>query len=141
MFERFTELARRAVFWALHEAHELRSGYIEPEHLTLGILADNGLIRRYLPNDIAVDEVRRALRALTPPCEGGREGDLPLSAETKQVLRYAAEVAEQVKHRHIGREHLLFGLLHDETRASKVLMGFGINREDVWRELSSGHPR
>lgn len=38
MFERYTEEARRAIFFARYEAGCRGAGYIEPEHLLLGIL-------------------------------------------------------------------------------------------------------
>lgn len=38
MFDRYTEKARRTVFWARHEASELGALYIEAEHLLLGLL-------------------------------------------------------------------------------------------------------
>jgi ATP-dependent Clp protease ATP-binding subunit ClpC len=36
--------------------------------------------------------------------------DLPLSDGAKRVLKYAADEAEQLEHRHIGTEHLFLGL-------------------------------
>jgi hypothetical protein len=38
MFERYTERARRSIFFARWEASKLGSLYIEPEHLLLGLI-------------------------------------------------------------------------------------------------------
>ena len=40
MFERYTEKARRAIFFARHEATQFGSPYIESEHLLLGLLRE-----------------------------------------------------------------------------------------------------
>ena len=40
MFERYTEAARRALFFARYEASQLGSISIEPEHLLLGLLRE-----------------------------------------------------------------------------------------------------
>jgi ATP-dependent Clp protease ATP-binding subunit ClpC len=51
MFERYTEKARRAVFFAPYEASQFLSEYIDTEHLLLGIMRDNKeLVRQILPN-------------------------------------------------------------------------------------------
>src|SRR5437667_39680 len=41
MWQRFTERARRAVFFAQEEAARLGENYISTEHLLLGLLRDN----------------------------------------------------------------------------------------------------
>jgi ATP-dependent Clp protease ATP-binding subunit ClpC len=54
MFERYTEEARRVLFFACQEASEFGSPHIETEHLLLGFLrADRQLSRRLLPNTSA----------------------------------------------------------------------------------------
>ena len=40
MFERYTEKARRVIFFARYEASQFGSPYIETEHLLLGLLRD-----------------------------------------------------------------------------------------------------
>jgi ATP-dependent Clp protease ATP-binding subunit ClpC len=44
MFERYTERARRAVFFARYEASQHGSANIEPEHLLLGLLREKFLL-------------------------------------------------------------------------------------------------
>jgi ATP-dependent Clp protease ATP-binding subunit ClpC len=41
MFEKFSESARRVVFWARAEAGQLGADMIEPEHLLFGFLAED----------------------------------------------------------------------------------------------------
>jgi ATP-dependent Clp protease ATP-binding subunit ClpC len=49
MFERYTEKARRVIFFARYEASQYGSPYIETEHLLLGLLReDRALAKRFL---------------------------------------------------------------------------------------------
>jgi ATP-dependent Clp protease ATP-binding subunit ClpA len=48
MFERFTEKARRTVFFARYEASQLGSQEITSEHLLLGLLRDDKAVLRHL---------------------------------------------------------------------------------------------
>jgi ATP-dependent Clp protease ATP-binding subunit ClpC len=41
MFERYTEKARRVVFFARYEAGQFGSQAIEPEHILLGLLRED----------------------------------------------------------------------------------------------------
>jgi len=49
MFERYTERARRVIFFARYEASQFGSPTIETEHLLLGILRESKWIVRLLP--------------------------------------------------------------------------------------------
>ena len=63
--------------------------------------------------------------------------DLPLSNEGKRVLAYAAEEAERLGHKHIGTEHLLLGLLHEEKCfASQILQERGLKLKQIRDELA-----
>jgi ATP-dependent Clp protease ATP-binding subunit ClpC len=60
MFERYTEKARRAIFFGRYEASEFGSPYIETEHLLLGLLReDKALAHRFLRSDASVNSIRR----------------------------------------------------------------------------------
>jgi ATP-dependent Clp protease ATP-binding subunit ClpA len=129
MFERFTEKARRVIFFARYEASEFGSPYIETEHLLLGLLReDKALAYRMLRSDGSVESIRKKIdkhttfREKTPTSV-----DLPLSNEGKRVLAFAAEEAERLANRHIGTEHLLLGLLRDkDSLAAQLLNAEGV---------------
>ena len=138
MFERYTEKARRIVFFARYEASEFGSESIETEHLLLGILReDKALANRFLPSNDSVASIRQRIRALTPLREKiSTSVDLPLSHESKRVLAYSAEEAEKLKHGHIGPEHMLLGLLREENCLAATLLrehglAIGTVREEV----------
>ena|SRR5438105_3706389 len=117
MFERYTEKARRVIFFAHHEASQFGSRTIESEHLLLGLLReDRGFARRSVHGDTGVEAVRAQIEAVTIKGEKvATSMDLPLSNECKRVLAYAAEEAERLSHKHIGSEHLALGLLREEN--------------------------
>ncbi|MDQ3256655.1 MAG: hypothetical protein M3R15_22655, partial [Acidobacteriota bacterium] len=49
MFERYTEKARRVIFFARYEASQFGAPAIEPEHLLLGLMReDKTLTARFL---------------------------------------------------------------------------------------------
>jgi hypothetical protein len=141
MFERYTEKARRIVFFARYEASEFGSPSIETEHLLLGVLReDKALANRFLPSNDSVASIRQRIRALTPLREKiSTSVDLPLSHESKRVLAYSAEEAEKLKHRYIGPEHMLLGLLREEkSLAASLLQERGLSIAKVREDLAAG---
>lgn len=144
MFERYTEKARRVIFFARREALQHGSQVISPEHLLVGLLcADETLPERYLPvpNSLTVEDVRReveervVLREQIP-----QSAELNLAPETKQILAFANEESLRLKNRHIETEHLLLGLLSDEhSIAAEILFRHGLRlqnlRETVARKI------
>ena len=138
MFERYTEKARRIVFFARYEASEFGSSAIETEHLLLGILReDKALANRFLPSNDSVAALRQRIRALTPVRKKiSTSVDLPLSHESKRALAYSAEESEKLKHGHIGPEHMLLGLLREEkSLAANLLQECGASIERVREDL------
>ncbi len=129
MFERYTEKARRVIFFARYEASQFGSPYIETEHLLLGLLReDKALTNRFLRSHASVESIRKQIEQHTTVREKvSTSVDLPLSNECKRVLAYAAEEAERLSHKHIGTEHLLLGLLREEKCfAAEILTERGL---------------
>jgi hypothetical protein len=124
MFERYTEKARRSIFFARYEASQAGSPVIATEHLLLGVLREN----RELQGCLQIDTEKLAERLRTPIV---REKvptavDLPLDDICKRALAHAAEEADRLNHRHIGSEHLLLGIMREERgRAAQVLRKMG----------------
>jgi ABC-type sugar transport system ATPase subunit len=139
MFERYTEKARRVIFFARYEASQFGSPYIETEHLLLGLLReDKALTNRFLRSHASVESIRKQIEAHTTIREKvSTSVDLPLSNECKRVLAYAAEEAERLGHKHIGTEHLLLGLLREEKCfASEILQERGLKLAQIREELA-----
>jgi len=139
MFERYTEKARRVIFFARYEATQFGSPYIETEHLLLGLLReDKALINRFLRSHASVEFIRKRIEGHTTIREKvSTSVDLPSSNECKRVLDYAAEEAEGLSHKHIGTEHLLLGLLREEKCfAAEILHERGLRHSTIRQELA-----
>lgn len=139
MFERYTENARRVIFFARYEASQFGSPYIETEHLLLGMLReDKALTNRFLRSHASVEGIRKEIEKATVNREKTSTSvDLPLSNESKRVLAYGAEEAERLGHKHIGTEHLLLGLMREEKCfAAGILERRGLKLETLREELA-----
>ena len=144
MFERYTERARRVLFFARYEASQLGSISIETEHLLLGLIREGkGLTSRiFQRSHLSLDSIRKDIESRTVFREKvSTSVEIPFSGETKRVLQYAAEEADRLLHNYIGTEHLLLGLLREERSvASSILMEKGMRlhavREDIVQLLN-----
>ena len=139
MFERYTEKARRVIFFARYEASQFGSPYIETEHLLLGLLReDKALTNRFLRSHASIESIRKQIEGHAAVREKvSTSVDLPLSHECKRVLAYAAEEAERLSHKHIGTEHLLLGLLREEKCfAAEILRERGLRLSTIREEIA-----
>jgi len=143
MFERFSEKARRTIFFARFEVSTLGGDVIETEHLLLGLLREEkSFIRQFLKSPVSTDTIRQQILEATP--KGSERTptpmDLPLSADCECILTFAADESELLRHRHIGTEHLLLGILRQkDSRAARILGQNGITLDSV-REVCSKLP-
>src|ERR1051326_1350073 len=102
MFERYTERARRVIFFGRYEASQFGSTSIEVDHLLLGMLReDHSLFARFL-RGASLDSIRKEVTdGLEVREKVPTSIDLPLTEEGKLVFKYASEEAERLKHNHI----------------------------------------
>jgi len=139
MFERYTERARRVIFFARYEASQFGSTTIETEHFLLGLLReDRNLANRFLGGGVPAEKIRERIQAIIIAQEKiATSMDLPLSQDCKRVLAYAAEEAQRLNHLHIGTEHLLLGILREEKcTAAQILNEVGLKLDAVREELA-----
>jgi ATP-dependent Clp protease ATP-binding subunit ClpC len=144
MFERYTERARRVLFFARYEASQLGSISIETEHLLLGLIREGkGLTSRiFARSHLSLENIRKEIEGRTVFREKvSTSVEIPFSTETKRVLQFAAEEADRLLHNYIGTEHLLLGILREERSvAASILMEKGMRlhtvREDIVQLLN-----
>ena len=148
MFERYTEQARRALFFARYEAFQVGSAFIETEHLLLGLFHEeqSPTVRVFARANLSVDDVRREIDARTARrIVTSQSNEVPFSDEAKSVLAYAAQEADRLLHQHIGTEHLLLGLFREERgMAATILAEQGLRiatvRDQIVEMLSASLP-
>ncbi|MBV8895939.1 MAG: hypothetical protein JO051_05460 [Acidobacteriaceae bacterium] len=141
MFERYTEKARRVIFFARYEGSQFGATYIETEHLLLGLLReDKALANRFVGPFDVIESIRKQIQAQTPPREKvSTSVDMPLSHESKRVLAYGSEEAERLGHQHIGTEHLFLGLMREEQSfAAEILRQRGLTLSMVREQIARG---
>lgn len=115
MFERFTERARRAVFFARYEACQLGSPTIESDHLLLGVMREDPALFFRPDETPRPSDLKKAISAnlkVGPPI--GISVDIPLSADCKRAIVQAAEEAQRLGSHTVGCEHILIGLMRQE---------------------------
>lgn len=133
MFERFTNMGRRAVVISQHEARTLEQQEIGPLHLFLGVLtAEDGSAGPVLASlGVEPDDVRRAVVA-TYGTGDVPEGHIPFGADTKKAMEYSLRESKALDHTYIGTEHLLLGLLTDDSpEVGEMLAELGAQPEAV----------
>ncbi len=139
MFERFTEKARRTIFFARYEASQFGSQSIEPSHLLLGLLREGRDMFGAIVKTGVGGAVRLAvtIRGLEMPAAKkiATSVDLPLSHSSAAALAFAAEEAERSNSRAIDLAHLLLGLLRaledDKSAMLGALNSLGVTLESV----------
>lgn len=133
MFERYTEKARRAIFFARYEASQNGSQHIESLHLLLGILRDNS----YLFSKVGLRgntlELAESCRRFLP-ASGKKISvsvDLPLSNECQEALTNALAEANQTGSEPITPMHLLLGLIKASSEVRGILNDHGVTAENL----------
>src|SRR3981081_4542997 len=139
VFERYTEKARRVIFFARYEASQYGSPYIETEHLLLGLMReDKALANRFLRQQGSIESIRKEIEArITIRERISTSVEVPLSAECKRILNMAGEEAERLGVKHVGTEHLLLGILREEKCfGAEILMERGLRLSTLREELA-----
>src|SRR6188508_2786725 len=121
MFERYTERARRVLFFARYEASQLGSISIETEHLLLGLIREGkGLTSRiFARSHLSLENIRKEIEGRTVFREKvSTSVELPFSAETKRVLQFAAEEADRMRLNTVRED--IVQLLNEKTTLTRV---------------------
>ncbi len=146
MFERYTEKARRVIFFARYEASQYGSMSIETEHLLLGLFReDHALARKFLSEKGGAQSLRDEIESQI--IRGERLStavEIPISAECRRILNKAAEESERLGTKHIAPEHILLGILHEhDCLAARLLHERGLTIDWLREELArpSGDPQ
>lgn len=135
MFDRYTDKARKVIFFARYETS--LSGYpaIDSEHILLGLIREDPFLINN--GSIHVEEVRKLIAEKKPVRESlNSHVDVPLSMAVQRVLAYATDEAEKMQDNQINTEHLLLGLLREEsTLAGEILNSYGLTYNSVSKKI------
>ena len=137
MFERYTEDARRSLFFARYEASQLGGMTIEPEHLLLGLIREPRLGPLF-PGGI--EHARRAIEQQVAQRERvSASVEIPFSRPTQRILTSASAEADALGQPYIGSEHLLIGVLREgDSIAARYLQSAGVRLGAVREHAAKG---
>ena len=140
MFERYTESARRVLFFARLEASEQGGTSILPDHLLLGITREaKGVVcELFAVSHASLKAIRQDVEARAPFGEKlEMSTGIPLSEDAQRVLQFAAEEADRLQQGYVGTEHVLLGLLRQErSTAAQTLVTQGVRLEEARAEIA-----
>jgi hypothetical protein len=136
VFDRYSEKARRVIFFARYECAVLGGESIETEHLLFGLLREDKRFASALRTaKVSEEAVRVAIEELMP--KGQKQAtsvDIPLSHDAQRVLIFGAEEADANGSSVIDTIHLMLGLLRVPCLATRVLEQHGVTA--AFRDLA-----
>jgi hypothetical protein len=135
LFPRFTEAARRTLFFSRYEAVSLGRLEIAPEHVLLGVIRGAGAATRRMLQaaGIALEDARGAMAAAAnaPRDEIVEPVQVPFQASTRTLFAVAGDEADRLRHEKIATVHILLALLRDAGVAASYLTGRGMTLDAV----------
>jgi ATP-dependent Clp protease ATP-binding subunit ClpA len=148
LFERFTEHARQVVVLAQEEARTFKHDHVGPEHLLLGLLRTHdgvgvGMLESL---DVAVERVRGEVVRVVGLGNQSAPAQISFTPEARRILERSLQESLGLGHTFIGTDHILLGLLADDTGPSAtILRDCGVEPEQLHRglieRLSASHPQ
>src|SRR5437016_6051390 len=140
MWQRFTERARRVVFFDQEEAGRLGENYASTEHLLLGLVRENDSVAARIIDimGVSLGRIRTEVESQVTRGNGRLGQDMQLTPRAKRVIDLAYEEARTLSNNYIGTEHLLVGLIRErEGLAGRVLSKLGVDLEQTRKVVLS----
>ncbi|HUS71333.1 MAG TPA: ATP-dependent chaperone ClpB [Anaerolineae bacterium] len=140
---KLTEKAQGAVVAAQELARSHNHSEIEPEHLLLALLSQEGGIAPQILRKLEVDPilVRQRLEEELGrmPQVRGASSQVYVSSRLQQVFDVAMEEAGRLRDEYVSTEHLLLGLADGRAKgpAHKILTDLGVSKEAIYQVLTS----
>lgn len=138
MWQRFTERARKVVFYAQEEAQKFGEGYVSTEHLLLGLVRESDSVAARVLEKLGVslNRIRTEVEKQLPRGDARPSQDMTLTPRAKRVIDLAYDEARNLNNNYIGTEHLLLGLIREgDGLAGRVLQKLGVELEKARREV------
>ncbi len=140
MWQRFTERARKVVFYAQEEAGKLGQSCVLPEHFLLGLLHETECAGVTVLQKLGVS-LDRLRAAVMDTAERGADPlgrDMMLGPGSKRLIDHAHNEARQLGHDFIGTEHLLLGMIREgDGAAARALDSVGVKVDAARREAEA----
>lgn len=145
---RYEDSVRKVFARAVEEAHRRNQAYVDPTHITMGLLGceDPELASLLDLLGVPPDRLERALSGSLPPSSAAERApdELPWTSISKRVLQEAVVAARSFDSHGVTPVHVLLGVMKTERHpAAKILAEFGVTLErarEAHRQLRTGEP-
>jgi ATP-dependent Clp protease ATP-binding subunit ClpA len=124
MFERFTGRARHVVVLSQEEARLLNHNYIGTEHILLGLLGEPESVGGQVLAGFGftIEGAREEVAAMVGRGKKAPAGHIPFTPRAKKTLELSLREALALKHKYIGTEHVLLGLIREGEGVAVQIM-------------------
>ena len=140
-YEQFTLKAQEALRDAASIAQKNDHSSIEPEHLLLALLDQEGGVVSSILERLGVDRAKLEQRLSdllkTLPKAYGEATQVYFSPAMQKVIAKAESESESMKDEFVASEHLFLALLIVESKAASLLRSIGVTHEGVLAVLKS----
>lgn len=136
-FNKFTNYSQEILSASGALMNEYKNSELQPEHIMLAMIKDNGLIKDYLTdlkllNQGFINKVMSAVKSFPTVSGPVNAQQLFLSGNTYKLLDIAKEEAEKFKDEYIGIEAILLAMtLLENTNIQKILHESGVGSTSV----------
>ena len=135
-FNKFTNYSQELLnsAGAIMQAH--KNSELQPEHIMLAMIKDNGAIKDYLTelkllNQGFIDKIVSVVNSF-PTISGPPSGQVFLSAKTYQLLDLAGQLAEEFKDEYITAEAILLAMTKlDNSPIQLLLRNYNVDTNKV----------
>ncbi|RME61496.1 MAG: AAA family ATPase, partial [Caldilineae bacterium] len=141
-FDRFTQKAQEAVMEAQSLAGEYNHPSIDPEHLLLALMQQEGgvvpavLARMGADGALIQESLNQALAAKPRATGGGVQ--VGLSRETSALLEEAQSIADNMKDEYTSTEHILMAMATPKAgKIRQLLARHGVDYNGILQALAS----
>jgi ATP-dependent Clp protease ATP-binding subunit ClpB len=133
-FDKLTLKAQDSLQTAQTLAERYKQTSVEPEHLMLALLIQDGGLACPLLEKVGADAdaVRRSTEELLdkmPKVQGAAGYGATFATALTHVFNAAFKEADLMKDEYVSTEHFLFGLAADSGAVGKTLRSFGVTRD------------
>lgn len=124
----FSERAKKVVSESAAAAANVKSRYIDTEHLLLGLLEETEVATKILEHlGVNVAEMKSYIEQNIAQGTGDENSEPDLSPRAKRVLELAFHESREMGHKYVGSEHILLGLIREgEGMAAQFLNKYGL---------------
>lgn len=136
-FDKFTNYSQEILSSASTLMSSHKNSQIEPEHIMLAMIKDNGIIKDYLTelkllNQNFINKVVERVESLPKLSSPVNPQGIYMSTDTGRLLELAIAESEKVKDKFVGIEAILLAMTNLENSNIKTLLeNFGVNSSKI----------